>query len=87
MDSGEFRAGNAPAALRLLAAFDAVFDVLKPSAAAGHWSDAEIEVLIAERAAAKKARNFARADEIRRQLSDQGILLEDTKSGVRWKRK
>jgi cysteinyl-tRNA synthetase len=43
--------------------------------------------LIAERAAAKKARNFARADQIRQQLSDQGILLEDTKSGVRWKRK
>jgi cysteinyl-tRNA synthetase len=87
MDSGEFRAGNAPAALDLLAALDAVFDVLKPSAGAGQWSDAEIEALIAERADAKQARNFARADEIRRQLSDHGILLEDTKSGVRWKRK
>jgi cysteinyl-tRNA synthetase len=87
MDSGEFRAGNAPAALALLAAFDNVFDVLKPSAAAGQWSDAEIEALISERDAAKKARNFARADEIRQQLADQGILLEDTKSGVRWKRK
>jgi cysteinyl-tRNA synthetase len=87
MDSGEFRAGNAPAALDLLAAFDDVFDVLKPSAGADQWSDAEIEALIAERAGAKKARDFARADGIRRQLSDNGILLEDTKSGVRWKRK
>jgi len=87
MDSGEFRAGNAAAALDLLATFDRIFDVLKPSAGAGLWSDAEIEALVAERNAAKKARNFARADEIRAQLSDNGILLEDTKSGVRWKRK
>ena len=36
---------------------------------------------------AKKAQNFARADQIRHQLLDQGIILEDTKSGVRWKRK
>jgi cysteinyl-tRNA synthetase len=49
-------------------------------------SGAEIEVLIAERAAAKKSRNFARADEIRAELSEKGIVLEDTKEGVRWKR-
>ncbi len=42
---------------------------------------------IAERTAAKKARNFARADQIRDQLLEQGIILEDTKAGVRWKRK
>ncbi len=87
MDMGEFLAGNGPAALDLLAAFDRVFDVLKLSAEAGQWGDAEIEALIAERNAAKKARNFARADEIRAQLSQNGVLLEDTKSGVRWKRK
>ncbi len=48
--------------------------------------DEEIEALIAERQAARKAKNYARADEIRRQLADQGILLEDTKEGVKWKR-
>ncbi|MCD8220743.1 MAG: cysteine--tRNA ligase [Clostridiales bacterium] len=45
-----------------------------------------VEALIAERQAARKARNFARADEIRSQLSDMGIILEDTREGVKWKR-
>ena len=48
--------------------------------------DGEIERLIAERQAARKARNFARADEIRDQLLAQGIILEDTREGVKWKR-
>ena len=50
-------------------------------------SDAKIETLIGERQAARKARNFARSDEIRNQLASAGIILEDTKDGVRWKRK
>ena len=49
--------------------------------------DEEVEHLMAERAAAKKARDFARSDAIRTQLSDAGILVEDTKDGIRWKRK
>ena len=48
--------------------------------------DEEIEQLIAERQAARKAKNFARADEIRDQLQAQGIILEDTREGVKWKR-
>ncbi|QNP40457.1 cysteine--tRNA ligase [Lysobacter solisilvae (ex Woo and Kim 2022)] len=48
--------------------------------------DARIQGLIDERAAAKKARDFARADAIRDQLFGEGILLEDTPQGVRWKR-
>ncbi len=48
--------------------------------------DSEIEQLIEERQAARKAKNFARADEIRSLLSDRGILLEDTREGVKWKR-
>lgn len=48
--------------------------------------DSDIEALIEERQAAKKAKNFARADEIRDQLSDMGIILEDTREGVKWKR-
>ena len=46
----------------------------------------DIEALIEERQAARKAKNFARADEIRDQLSDMGIILEDTREGVKWKR-
>ena len=87
MDSGGFRGGNAGGALDLLRRFDEVFDVLKPSVGANEIPDEDIERLIAERASAKKAREFARADQIREQLLAQGIILEDTKAGVRWKRK
>ena len=50
-------------------------------------TDEEVEHLMAERASAKKARDFARADAIRTKLSEAGILVEDTKEGIRWKRK
>jgi cysteinyl-tRNA synthetase len=87
MDSGEFRAGNVPSALAFLARFDSIFDVLKPTAQDGQLTDAAVDALIEERTAAKKAKNFARADQIRQELLGQGIILEDTRSGVRWKRK
>lgn len=48
--------------------------------------DDKIEALIEERQAARKARNFGRADEIREELAARGILLEDTREGVKWKR-
>src|SRR5690625_4028068 len=48
--------------------------------------DDEIEALIEERETARKERNFVRADEIRDQLKEQNIILEDTPQGVRWKR-
>jgi cysteinyl-tRNA synthetase len=48
--------------------------------------DARIQALVDERNDAKKTRDFARADAIRKQLADEGILLEDTPQGVRWKR-
>jgi cysteinyl-tRNA synthetase len=50
-------------------------------------SDDAIETLVAERTHAKKTRNFARADAIRNELLEKGIILEDSKDGVRWKRK
>ncbi len=48
--------------------------------------DEEVDALIAERQQARKDRNFARADEIRDELLAKGIILEDTREGVRWKR-
>ncbi|MDR2044465.1 MAG: cysteine--tRNA ligase [Clostridium sp.] len=47
---------------------------------------ADIERLIADRQEARKAKNFARADAIRKELQEKGILLEDTREGVKWKR-
>jgi cysteinyl-tRNA synthetase len=85
--------------LDVLAAFDKVFAVMEDddgeklralgygSAESGP-SDAEIDRLVAERNAAKKKRDFATADRIRRELADRGIIIEDAKDGsVRWKRK
>lgn len=48
--------------------------------------DKEIEDLIAQRQEARKAKDFARADEIRDQLLAMGIILKDTREGVKWKR-
>ena len=50
-------------------------------------SDADIDALVLQRTQAKQQRNFARADAIRNELLEKGILLEDSKEGVRWKRK
>jgi cysteinyl-tRNA synthetase len=87
MDSGDFRSGNATAALQLFSQFDAIFDVLRTSVQQGAISDGDVERLIADRTQAKKARDFRRADQIRDELLQQGVILEDTKGGVRWKRK
>jgi cysteinyl-tRNA synthetase len=50
-------------------------------------SDEDIEKLIAERSAVRSGGDFARSDEIRANLLKAGVILEDTKAGVRWKRK
>ncbi|WP_446744707.1 cysteine--tRNA ligase [Silvibacterium acidisoli] len=49
--------------------------------------DEEIQALVDKRTAAKRARNFALADQIRNELAEKGVLIEDSKDGVRWKRK
>jgi len=99
MDKGEFRQGDVAAVQQVLANFDRVLAVLEDNdaqklrtlgygAAEGGPSDVEIDKLVAERNAAKKKRDFATADRIRKELADRGIIIEDTKDGsVRWKRK
>ena len=88
MDAGEFRAPNAVEGRELLDRFDCVIDVLSPTAPRESGiSEETVDLLIAERNGAKKARDFARADAIRAQLLEAGIILEDTKEGIRWKRK
>ncbi len=99
MDKGEYRQGEVKAAHEFLGAFDRVFAVVEDNdaeklkalgfggAEAGP-GDAEIEKLVAERQAARKRRDFATADRLRKELDERGIILEDTKDGsVRWKRK
>ena len=51
------------------------------------FTEQQIEALIAERETARRNRDFARSDTIRKQLADGGVVVEDTKDGVRWKRK
>jgi cysteinyl-tRNA synthetase len=71
--------------LQLLARFDSVLNVFgRPQR---EMLDAEIQSLIDERQEARRRRDFSRADEIRDQLTGRGIVLEDTRDGVRWKRK
>jgi cysteinyl-tRNA synthetase len=50
-------------------------------------TDEAIDALVSERTLAKRQRNFARADQIRNELAEKGIVIEDSKDGVRWKRK
>jgi cysteinyl-tRNA synthetase len=50
-------------------------------------TDEAIDALVAERTQAKRQRNFARADQIRNELAEKGVIIEDSKDGVRWKRK
>jgi cysteinyl-tRNA synthetase len=60
---------------------------LREAVQAGQLSDAEIETKIAEMEAARKARNFKASDSLRAELIAAGIVIENTKDGVRWRRK
>jgi cysteinyl-tRNA synthetase len=56
-------------------------------AKAAALTDAQIEELVARNTAARKAKDFKTSDAVRNQLAEQGVILENTKDGVRWKRK
>lgn len=79
------RADDQAAVLDAIEKFDSVLGIFGKTEA--EMLDAEIENLIEERQEARRNRNFARSDEIRDLLAERGIVLEDTKDGVRWKRK
>ena len=82
---GTIKADDQHEMLNVVGKFDAVFGVF--GEAKQELLDTEIQALVDERQVARAAKNFARSDEIRSLLAEQGILLEDTKEGMRWKRK
>jgi cysteinyl-tRNA synthetase len=79
------REDNKRELLELLDRFNTVLNIFDDNQPA--MLDAEVQELIDQRQEARRRRDFARADQIRDQLSERGITLEDTKDGVRWKRR
>ncbi len=79
----KLRADDAKRLLSFVYQLDDVLAVLPPRRTL--LIDAAIRAKIDERERARKGRDFRRADEIRRELLQSGIVLEDTKDGVRWK--
>jgi cysteinyl-tRNA synthetase len=71
--------------LALIDRFDSVLNIFGKQER--EMLDSEVQALIDERQEARRRRDFARGDEIRDELASRGIILEDTKDGVRWKRK
>lgn len=83
--SDSLREDERQSALKAIEKFDSVLGIFGKEEEI--LLDAEIERLIFERQEARKKRDFAKADAIRAYLAEKGIILEDTKDGVRWKRK
>jgi cysteinyl-tRNA synthetase len=81
----KFQEDNQHELLELLKRFDTVLNIFGDDQR--EMLDSEIQSLIDERQEARHRRDFARGDEIRDELAGRGIILEDTKDGVRWKRK
>jgi cysteinyl-tRNA synthetase len=82
---GNLRKDDRDAVLKAVDGFNSVLGVFGEDESSDIL-DEEIEALIAERQSARDNRDFARSDEIRDELAEKGIILEDTKDGVRWKR-
>jgi cysteinyl-tRNA synthetase len=85
LDSCALRADDRRDILALISRFNSVLNVFGEGQA--EMLDAEVQALIEERQQARHRRDFARADEIRDQLAARGVTLEDTRDGVRWKRR
>ncbi|HYN84747.1 MAG TPA: cysteine--tRNA ligase [Pyrinomonadaceae bacterium] len=85
IDCHELRADDQRDLLALVGRFDSVLNVF--GAGAREILDEEVQALINERQEARRRRDFSRADEIRDRLLERGIVLEDTRDGVRWKRR
>jgi len=81
-----FDAKNFAAVRAAYADMAEIIGIFEAQSAADDLQDAAIEGLIQERLAARQAKNWARADEIRDELKAKGILLEDASAGTRWKR-
>jgi len=85
LDSCEMHEDDRQDVLKLIERFDSVLNIFGERESA--MLDAEIQKLIDERQDARHRRDFARADGIRDELHNRGIVLEDTRDGVRWKRR
>ena len=85
ISNDDVAAGDRAPILDAIRKFDSVLGVFGPEE--DHILDADIEKLIADRQDARRHRDFARSDAIRDELAAKGIILEDTKDGVRWKRR
>ena len=81
----QVKADNQRELLEVIDRIDTVLNIFGQSQR--EMLDSEVQTLIDERQEARRRRDFHRADEIRVELADRGIILEDTKDGVRWKRK
>ena len=99
MDKGDFGQEDVAAAEQFLHAFDEIFAVAKDNdgeklremgfaVTHSEIDDAQVEARVAERQAARQQRDFVKSDQIRKELAERGIIMEDRKDGsVRWKRK
>jgi cysteinyl-tRNA synthetase len=88
MDAGEFGMDDREAVLTLLERVNSVLGVLpRDEESIDPALVTEIEGMIEQRKTARRDRDFKKADQIRNELADRGIILEDTPQGTKWKRK
>jgi cysteinyl-tRNA synthetase len=85
MDAGEFGSDDRTAVLELLARIDSVLGIMGEEQT--QMLDPEIETKIENRNIARRRRDFKLADQIRDELAERGVILEDTPQGTKWKRK